>query len=83
MDRKVDQIIKGSQSLIFKNAPYIVSAASVVGSKEAEGPLGELFDMAGEDDMFEAQTWEEAESTMKKEACVMELGKGQGAAAEV
>ena len=33
MDRKVDQIIKGSQSLIFKNAPYIVSAASVVGSK--------------------------------------------------
>lgn len=71
----MDQIIKGSQSLIFKNAPYIVSAASVVGSKEAEGPLGNLFDMTNEDDLFGAQTWEEAESTMQKEACVMALGK--------
>lgn len=83
MDRKVDQIIKGSQSLIFKNAPYIVSAASVVGSKEAEGPLGELFDMAGEDDLFGAQTWEEAESTMQKEACVLALGKAHAAAEDV
>lgn len=71
----MDQIIKGSQSLIFPNAPYLISAASVTGSKEAEGPLGKLFDMTSEDDLFGAQTWEEAESTMQKEACVLALGK--------
>ena len=71
----MDQIVKGSQSLIFANAPYLISAASVTGSKEAEGPLGKLFDMTSEDDLFGAQTWEEAESTMQKEACVLALGK--------
>ena len=39
----MNRIIKGKQSLLFENAPYIVSAASVTGSKEAEGPLGKLF----------------------------------------
>lgn len=71
----MDQIIKGSQSLIFRNAPYIISAGSVVGSKEAEGPLGKLFDMTNEDDLFGADTWEEAESVMQKEACILAIGK--------
>lgn len=71
----MNRIIKGKQSLLFENAPYIVSAASVTGSKEAAGPLGKLFDMTNEDDLFGAQTWEEAESTMQKEACVLALGK--------
>ena len=31
----MNQITKGKQSLLFENAPYIVSAASVTGSKEA------------------------------------------------
>ncbi len=79
----MDQIIKGSQSLAFVNAPYLVSAASVTGSKEAEGPLGKLFDMTSEDDLFGAQTWEEAESTMQKEACVLALGKAHVGAEEV
>ena len=79
----MDQIIKGSQSLTFANAPYLISAASVTGSKEAEGPLGKLFDMTSEDDLFGAQTWEEAESTMQKEACVLALGKAHVAAEEV
>ena len=71
----MNQIIKGKQSLIFTNPPYIISAASVAGSKEAEGPLGKLFDMTNEDNLFGTQTWEEAESTMQKEACVLALGK--------
>lgn len=79
----MDQIIKGSQSLTFANAPYLISAASVTGSKEAEGPLGKLFDMTSEDDLFGAQTWEEAESTMQKEACVLALGKAHVAAEDV
>lgn len=67
--------IKGSQSLNFSQMPYIISAASVAGSKESEGPLGKLFDMVNQDDLFGARTWEEAESTMQKEACVLALGK--------
>lgn len=68
--------ICGAQSLIFSKAPYIISAASVAGSKEAEGPLGKKFDMVNEtDDLFGGTTWEEAESNMQKEACVLALGK--------
>ncbi|OUO31039.1 stage V sporulation protein AD [Lachnoclostridium sp. An298] len=79
----MNQITKGKQSLLFENAPYIVSAASVTGSKEAEGPLGKLFDMTSEDNLFGAQTWEEAESTMQKEACVLALGKAHVKADEI
>ena len=79
----MNRIIKGKQSLLFENAPYIVSAASVTGSKEAAGPLGKLFDMTSEDDLFGAQTWEEAESTMQKEACVLALGKAHVKADEI
>lgn len=78
----MDQI-KGSQSLTFQNAPMIISAASVAGSKEAEGPLGKLMDMTNEDDLFGALTWEEAESTMQKEACVLALGKAHIKAEEI
>lgn len=78
----MDQV-KGSQSIVFSSAPYIVSAASVAGSKEAEGPLGKMFDMTNQDDLFGAQTWEEAESNMQKEACVLALGKAHIRAEEV
>lgn len=67
--------IRGKQSVSFDVSPYIVSSGSVVGSKEAEGPLGKLFDMTNQDDLFGAKTWEEAESNMQKEACVLALGK--------
>lgn len=67
--------IRGKQSVSFDVSPYIVSSGSVVGSKETEGPLGKLFDMTNQDDLFGAKTWEEAESNMQKEACVLALGK--------
>ncbi len=66
---------KGKQSIQFAQAPYILSSASVVGKKEGEGPLGSKFDVVGEDDLFGADTWEEAESTMQKEACLLAMGK--------
>lgn len=65
----------GVQSIQFDEAPYIISSASVVGSKEGEGPLGKLFDMVGEDDKFGEDTWEEAESTLQKEAALLAIGK--------
>ncbi len=67
--------VKGSQSISFGESPYLISSGSVVGSKEAEGPLAKLFDMTNQDDLFGAKTWEEAESNMQKEACVLALGK--------
>ena len=54
---------------------YILSSASVVGPKEGEGPLGELFDLVGEDDLFGCNTWEEAESNLQKDAVFLALGK--------
>lgn len=64
-----------NQSIEFSHAPYLISSASVAGKKEGEGPLGSMFDMVGEDDLFGADTWEEAESTMQKEACLLAMGK--------
>lgn len=68
-------MIKGSQSIQFEKAPYLISSGSIVGKKEGEGPLGKKFDMVGEDDLFGEETWELAESTMQKQACLLALGK--------
>ena len=62
-------MIKGKQSIAFEVSPYLEESASVVGKKEGEGPLGGMFDMVAEEDLFGENTWEEAESTMQKEAC--------------
>lgn len=66
---------KGKQSLLFEEAPFIISTANVVGTKEGEGPLAGCFDVIGEDDKFGQDTWEEAESTLQKEALSMAIGK--------
>ncbi len=44
----------------------IVSAATVVGKKEHEGPLGAHFDFFNEDDRYGQNTWETAESEMQR-----------------
>ena len=54
---------------------YILNSGSVVGTKEGQGPLGLLFDMVGEDDMFGCKTWEEAESNLQKDAVYLALEK--------
>lgn len=54
---------------------YILNSASIVGTKEGQGPLGLLFDKIGNDDMFGGKTWEEAESTLQKEAVGLALQK--------
>lgn len=68
-------LICGKQSIRFRKAPYIISAASVVGSKEFAGPLGKRFDFHAEDDLFGGKTWEEAESNMQRKACILALQK--------
>ena len=56
----------GKQSLLFDKDVYVRCAATVVGKKEADGPLGEMFDVAVEDDMFGKKSWEEAESHIQE-----------------
>ena len=68
-------MIKGKQSIAFEVSPYLEESASVVGKKKKKGPLGGMFDMVAEEDLFGENTWEEAESTMQKEACLLALGK--------
>lgn len=68
-------MLKGKQSIAFENTPYVISTASVVGKKEGEGPIGNLFDKICEDNLLGAQTWEEAESNMQKTACEMAMQK--------
>lgn len=65
----------GAQSFVPGRPVYIRASACVAGTKESEGPLGELMDMTGKDDLFGCKTWEEAESTLQKEAVTLALGK--------
>ncbi len=58
----------GKASIQFKEGPRIVGAASVVGQKEGEGPLGSFFDVIEPDPMLGCDNWEEAESALQKEA---------------
>lgn len=65
----------GKRSVRFEKPPYIQASGSVVGKKEGEGPLGKCFDMICSDDKFGAENWEEAESTLQKEAAALAMGK--------
>ena len=65
----------GRASVRLNEGIYIVNSASVVGTKEGEGPLGGLFDQVGSDDLFDCNTWEEAESELQKNAVYLALQK--------
>ena len=70
-------IQKGKQSLQYERDVFIKASASIVGTKEGEGPLGDLFDMVGSDDMFGCPNWEAAESSLQKDAIYTALGKAK------
>lgn len=66
------------QTFTFKNEPVIISAESVVGTKEGAGPLGQWFDVVSDDDTFGESTWEKSESRMLKlavEGAIRKAGK--------
>ena len=65
----------GKQSLAFEKEVYLAESASIVGTKEGQGPLSDLFDMIGSDDLFGCDTWEDAESSLQKDAVYMLLRK--------
>lgn len=55
----------GKASALFQNPPLILAAASIVGKKEGEGPLGPYFDQIEMDPMLGQTTWEQAESELQ------------------
>ncbi len=75
--------MKGEQSIEFREVPYVLSGASVVGPKEGEGPLGEQFDLVTPDAELGEETWEEAESTLQKEALQTAIGKAELTSAQI
>ena len=65
----------GKQSIVFTSRPVILAAASVVGKKEGEGPLGGFFDEVEQDPMFGGKSWEDAESRMMRRAAERAIEK--------
>lgn len=65
----------GKQSILFKNPPCIIAAASVAGKKEGEGPLAAYFDVIEQDPLIGKNSWEEAESEFMKQAALKALEK--------
>lgn len=57
----------GKQTVRFQNPPSIVSAASIVGPKEGEGPLRLYFDEVIEEELWGEKSWEKAESKLLRE----------------
>ena len=65
----------GNASISFPEPVFIQSAASIVGEKEGNGPLGDSFDQVSQDAKFGTDTWENAESTMQKKAAFLAIQK--------
>lgn len=65
----------GQQSIAFLEPPRILCGASVVGKKEGEGPLGKYFDGVCQDPRMGTDSWEQAESTLQKEAARLAIHK--------
>ena len=65
----------GKQTIKFDNPPKIIETASIVGPKEAEGPLAKYFDTLLEDEFWGEETWEKAESKIIKQAVELVISK--------
>ena len=67
----------GNQTVRFATSPYIISRASVVGTKEGEGPLKDTFDMIVSDDKMGQVSWDLAEGAFQKTAVEIALKKAE------
>ena len=65
----------GKQTIKFDNPITITEAASIVGPKEANGPLASYFDKTLDDEFWGEKTWEKAESKIIKETANMAISK--------
>jgi stage V sporulation protein AD len=68
MSKGMDLKRIGNQTVVFANPPVILSAYSVVGPKEGQGPLGKTFGKVWKDQLNGEKSWEFAERKMLEEA---------------
>jgi len=68
---------KGNATVKFSAPPTILSTASIVGSKEGEGPIGPFFDKISEDIFFGKETWEQAESELSRQTIELAVQKAK------
>ena len=65
----------GKQTIKLDNPISIIETSSIVGPKEANGPLAHYFDKCLEDEFWNEQTWEKAESKIIKETSNLVIKK--------
>jgi len=63
----------GKQTVKLENPPSIIATASIVGTKEGDGPLKDYFDVIIQDDLWGEETWEKCESKLQLEAVKLAL----------
>lgn len=67
----------GKQTIKLERPVRIAAAATVVGTKESEGPLSPYFDVVMPDAEWGEDTWEKCESKMQREAAKLAI-RGAG-----
>lgn len=73
----------GKQTIKFNVPPTITDCASIVGPKEARGPLAKFFDQTLDDEFWGEKTWEKAESKIIKETVNTVISKSGIATNEI
>lgn len=63
----------GKQTIMFQNPPSIVATATIVGSKEGQGPLKDYFDMIIQNDLWGEDSWEKCEAKLQQETVRLAL----------
>jgi len=69
-------MLKGHQTWIFSNKPYIIASAAVGGPFEAKGALAEDFDILHEDMWLGQESYEKAEKKLLEQAAEIAMEKG-------
>ncbi len=73
----------GTQTIKFDTPPTILETASIVGPKEAEGPMAKYFDQCLDDEFWGEKTWEKAESKIIKETVSTVISKSNIPATQI
>ena len=73
----------GKQTIKLDTPPTILQTASIVGPKEAQGPLAKYFDQCLEDEFWGEKTWEKAESKIIKETVNTVISKSGIASSDI
>jgi stage V sporulation protein AD len=73
----------GKQTVKLQAPPSIVATASIVGTKEGQGPLRNYFDNIVEDEFWGEKSWEKAESKFLKETINLAISNANKSASDI